>query len=119
MPCSCTAGWILPSAPIASRIRVPSVPGSNATKAATAIAVTTSETTVIVRWRCSVAGTAQSSPVTPRVLTVAAWNTFIEGDNLDVLPTLGEGLVDLVYIDPPYNTGNEFAYADSYASHAA
>ncbi len=42
------------------------------------------------------------------------WNTFIEGDNLDVLPTLeGEfGKVDLVYIDPPYNTGNEFAYRD-------
>jgi adenine-specific DNA-methyltransferase len=42
------------------------------------------------------------------------WNTFIEGDNLDVLPTLaGEyGAVDLVYIDPPYNTGSPFAYAD-------
>jgi adenine-specific DNA-methyltransferase len=53
------------------------------------------------------------------VLTVAAWNTFIEGDNLAVLPRLGAGSVDLVYIDPPYNTGNEFAYADSYSSHAA
>jgi adenine-specific DNA-methyltransferase len=52
------------------------------------------------------------------VLPVAAWNTFLEGDNLDVLPTLGRGSVDLVYIDPPYNTGNEFAYADSYRSHA-
>jgi adenine-specific DNA-methyltransferase len=52
------------------------------------------------------------------VLPVAAWNIFIEGDNLDVLPTLGWGSVDLVYIDPPYNTGNEFAYADSYRSHA-
>ena len=43
-----------------------------------------------------------------------AWNTFIEGDNLDVLPTLEAefGKVDLVYIDPPYNTGNEFAYRD-------
>ena len=50
---------------------------------------------------------------------MAAWNTFIEGDNLDVLPTLGRGSVDLVYIDPPYNTGNDFAYRDSYASHAA
>jgi adenine-specific DNA-methyltransferase len=42
------------------------------------------------------------------------WNTFIEGDNLDVLPTLEAefGKVDLVYIDPPYNTGNEFAYRD-------
>ena len=43
-----------------------------------------------------------------------AWNTFIEGDNLDVLWTLEAefGKVDLVYIDPPYNTGNEFAYRD-------
>jgi adenine-specific DNA-methyltransferase len=45
---------------------------------------------------------------------VRPWNTFIEGDNLDVLPTLDAefGKVDLVYIDPPYNTGNEFAYHD-------
>ncbi|GAB3772010.1 adenine-specific DNA-methyltransferase [Nocardioides ginsengisegetis] len=41
------------------------------------------------------------------------WNTFIEGDNLDVLPRLGEP-VDLVYIDPPYNTGNDFAYNDDF-----
>ena len=42
------------------------------------------------------------------------WNTFIEGDNLDVLPGLEAefGKVDLVYIDPPYNTGNDFAYRD-------
>jgi adenine-specific DNA-methyltransferase len=39
------------------------------------------------------------------------WNTFIEGDNLEVLRRLDEP-VDLIYIDPPYNTGNEFAYAD-------
>jgi adenine-specific DNA-methyltransferase len=50
---------------------------------------------------------------------VASWNTFIEGDNLEVLPTLGAGSVDLIYIDPPYNTGNDFAYRDAYASHAA
>jgi adenine-specific DNA-methyltransferase len=45
---------------------------------------------------------------------VRPWNTFVEGDNLDVLPTLEAefGKVDLVYIDPPYNTGNEFAYRD-------
>jgi adenine-specific DNA-methyltransferase len=44
------------------------------------------------------------------------WNTFIEGDNLDVLPTIAEtyGAVDLVYIDPPYNTGNDFAYRDDF-----
>ena len=49
------------------------------------------------------------------------WNTFIEGDNLDVLPTLPELLgrsVDLVYTDPPYNTGNEFAYRDDFRGHA-
>jgi adenine-specific DNA-methyltransferase len=45
---------------------------------------------------------------------VPAWNTFIEGDNLGVLPTLVAefGPVDLIYIDPPYNTGNDFAYRD-------
>jgi len=45
---------------------------------------------------------------------VRPWNTFIEGDNLEVLPTLEAefGKVGLVYIDPPYNTGNEFAYSD-------
>ncbi|SDE01863.1 site-specific DNA-methyltransferase [Nocardioides lianchengensis] len=45
------------------------------------------------------------------------WNTFVEGDNLDVLPRLatitGDAApYDLVYIDPPYNTGNDFAYRD-------
>ena len=43
------------------------------------------------------------------------WNTFVEGDNLDVLRSLaGRETVDLVYIDPPYNTGNEFAYRDDF-----
>jgi adenine-specific DNA-methyltransferase len=40
---------------------------------------------------------------------------FVEGDNLDVLPLLPPLLgrpADVVYIDPPYNTGNGFAYAD-------
>ncbi|MCB8958317.1 MAG: site-specific DNA-methyltransferase [Nocardioides sp.] len=49
------------------------------------------------------------------------WNTFVEGDNLDVLPTVPDlvgGPVDLVYIDPPYNTGNEFAYRDDFRGHA-
>lgn len=42
------------------------------------------------------------------------WNTFIEGDNLDVLRALeaDRERFDLVYIDPPYNTGNDFAYVD-------
>jgi adenine-specific DNA-methyltransferase len=43
------------------------------------------------------------------------WNEFIEGDNLDVLPRLDE-YVDLIYIDPPYNTGNDFAYRDDHGT---
>ncbi len=50
---------------------------------------------------------------------LTTWNTFVEGDNLAVLTTLGAGSVDLVYIDPPYNTGSSFAYADAFPSHAA
>jgi len=52
---------------------------------------------------------------------VEPWNTFVEGDNLDVLHALaatGERF-DLVYIDPPYNTGNDFAYADKWGRHDA
>lgn len=46
-------------------------------------------------------------------------NLFIEGDNLEALKLLQEtylGKVKLVYIDPPYNTGNDFVYADNFAS---
>ncbi len=42
-------------------------------------------------------------------------NVYIEGDNLDVLKILREtylGKVKLIYIDPPYNTGNDFIYND-------
>lgn len=45
-------------------------------------------------------------------------NLFIEGDNLDVLKLLQEsylGKVKLIYIDPPYNTGNDFVYADDFS----
>ena len=45
-------------------------------------------------------------------------NLYIEGDNLDVLKLLQEsylGKVQLIYIDPPYNTGNDFIYRDDYA----
>jgi adenine-specific DNA-methyltransferase len=48
---------------------------------------------------------------------VEPWNTFVEGDNLDVLTRLaasGERF-DVVYLDPPYNTGNPFAYSDRVA----
>ncbi len=50
------------------------------------------------------------------------WNLFVEGDNLDVLPCVPDlvgGPVDLVYIDPPYNTGNDFAYRDDFRGHDA
>lgn len=45
-------------------------------------------------------------------------NLFIEGDNLEALKLLQEpylGKVKLIYIDPPYNTGNDFIYADDFA----
>ena len=49
------------------------------------------------------------------------WNTtenlYIEGDNLEVLKLLQEsylGKVKMIYIDPPYNTGNDFIYADDF-----
>ena len=44
-------------------------------------------------------------------------NLMIEGDNLEVLKLLQKsytGMVKLVYIDPPYNTGNDFIYPDNY-----
>jgi adenine-specific DNA-methyltransferase len=46
-------------------------------------------------------------------------NLFIEGDNLDALKLLQEtylGKVKLIYIDPPYNTGNDFIYEDDFAN---
>lgn len=43
-------------------------------------------------------------------------NTFVEGDNLDVLPTIPAGSVDVAYLDPPYNTGNDFAYRDRHGT---
>jgi adenine-specific DNA-methyltransferase len=48
------------------------------------------------------------------VSPVEPWNTFVEGDNLDVLPRLAPayGPFDVVYLDPPYNTGNPFVYDD-------
>lgn len=49
-------------------------------------------------------------------------NLFIEGDNLDALKLLQEsylGKVKLIYIDPPYNTGNDFVYEDDFAESSA
>ncbi len=45
-------------------------------------------------------------------------NLFIEGDNLDALKLLQDtylGKVKMIYIDPPYNTGNDFVYEDDFA----
>lgn len=44
-------------------------------------------------------------------------NLYIEGDNLEVLKLLQEsylGKIDVIYIDPPYNTGNDFIYNDDF-----
>lgn len=48
-------------------------------------------------------------------------NLYIEGDNLDVLKLLQEtylGKVKMIYIDPPYNTGNDFVYNDNFSQNA-
>jgi len=48
-------------------------------------------------------------------------NLYIEGDNLDVLKLLQEtylGKIKMIYIDPPYNTGNDFVYEDDFAEEA-
>lgn len=48
-------------------------------------------------------------------------NLYIEGDNLEVLKLLQEtylGKVKMIYIDPPYNTGNDFVYEDDFAQSA-
>ena len=45
-------------------------------------------------------------------------NLYIEGDNLEVLKLLQEsylGKVKMIYIDPPYNTGNDFIYRDNFS----
>ena len=49
-------------------------------------------------------------------------NLYIEGDNLEVLKLLQEsylGKVKMIYIDPPYNTGNDFIYRDDFKQSAA
>ncbi len=49
-------------------------------------------------------------------------NLFLEGDNLEVLKLLQRSFhksVKLIYIDPPYNTGNEFIYADDFTDNLA
>ena len=49
-------------------------------------------------------------------------NLYIEGDNLDVLKLLQEtylGKIKMIYIDPPYNTGNDFVYSDDFSANAS
>lgn len=49
-------------------------------------------------------------------------NLYIEGDNLEVLKLLQEsylGMIDTIYIDPPYNTGNDFIYMDDFKMSAS
>lgn len=49
-------------------------------------------------------------------------NLYIEGDNLEALKLLQEtylGKIKMIYIDPPYNTGNDFVYEDDFAQNAA
>lgn len=49
-------------------------------------------------------------------------NLYIEGDNLEVLKLLQETYlckIKMIYIDPPYNTGNDFVYEDDFAQNAA
>lgn len=47
-------------------------------------------------------------------------NLYVEGDNLDTLKLLQEtylGKIKMIYIDPPYNTGNDFIYEDDFATY--
>ena len=51
----------------------------------------------------------------------ATQNLYIEGDNLEVLKLLQEtylGKIKMIYIDPPYNTGNDFVYEDDFTQNA-
>lgn len=51
----------------------------------------------------------------------ATGNVFVEGDNLEALKILQReyaGLVDVIYIDPPYNTGKDFVYTDRFQQSA-
>ena len=64
---------------------------------------------------------ADSEDAAPCVAESKDWDTtenlYIEGDNLEVLKLLQEsylGKVKMIYIDPPYNTGNDFIYADDF-----
>ena len=78
-------------------------------------------------WHGKAAATAQAhlpclSALVPVPSDSIAWqhtkNLFIEGDNLDALKLLlpeYQNRVKLIFIDPPYNTGNDFSYSDNFA----
>lgn len=66
--------------------------------------------------------TPSRATLVPKPAESVNWDTtrnlFIEGDNLEVLKLLYKayaGKVKLIYIDPPYNTGNDFVYPDDFA----
>src|SRR3990172_434418 len=69
-----------------------------------------------------IAQTPSTGTLRPRPEESVNWDTtqniFIQGDNLEVLKLLQKSYhkrVKMIYIDPPYNTGNEFIYPDKYA----
>jgi adenine-specific DNA-methyltransferase len=63
-------------------------------------------------------GTAASGKERPPRGDMQSSNIFIEGDNLEALKLLYKpyfGRIKMIYIDPPYNTGNDFIYPDDYS----
>jgi adenine-specific DNA-methyltransferase len=79
------------------------------------------------RWKgksdcVQIAGKRSTGTLLPCLEESADWdstrNLYIEGDNLEVLKLLQTSYycrVTMIYIDPPYNTGNDFVYADDFA----
>ena len=68
------------------------------------------------------ANTPVKKALRPCINCAGKWNNtenvYIEGDNLDALKLLQEaylGAVKVIYIDPPYNTGNDFVYRDNFS----
>src|SRR5699024_8228241 len=68
-----------------------------------------------------IANTPTSGTLKPVLEKSKEWesteNLYIEGDNLEVLKLLQKSYshkVDVIYIDPPYNTGKDFVYKDNY-----
>lgn len=63
--------------------------------------------------------TCQFSEISSLSIGEQSKNVIIEGDNLHVLAALPTGSVDLIYTDPPYNTGHSFRYDDQWSDHTA